>query len=179
MKNSIRTSIMVASVLALASMGAYAANSSTTTIGITATVSSFDNIACTQTTVDLNGGVGITASGPTAAQAVNCTVTSNDVAAMDVTAYLPHLTPLTGSGSSSNKLANTLIGWNADGSSTFAQFAALSGTLSADDGAIVATSVTLGDSVGVDFYLNLSVPVNTKADSYSATLTVAITPHAV
>jgi hypothetical protein len=98
---------------------------------------------------------------------------------MDVTAYLPHLTPLTGSGSSSNKLANTLIGWNADGSSTFAQFAALSGSLSADDGAIVATSVTLGDSVGVDFYLNLSVPVNTKADSYSATLTVAITPHAV
>jgi hypothetical protein len=68
MKNSIRTSIMVASVLALASMGAYAAKLiRLLLIGITATVSSFDNIACTQTTVDLNGGAGITASGPTAA----------------------------------------------------------------------------------------------------------------
>jgi hypothetical protein len=129
--------------------------------------------------VDLNGGTGITASGPTAAQAVNCTITSNDTAAMDVTAYLPHLSPLTGSGSSSHKLANALIGWNSDGGSSFTQFAALTGDLLADDGAVVASSVALGDTVGVDFFLNLNVPANTKADTYSAILTVAITPHVV
>jgi hypothetical protein len=165
---------MVAAVLALASMGAYAATS--TTIGLTATISSFDNITCTQTTVDLNAGTAIVASGLTTAQAINCFVTSNDVAAIDVTAYLPIASPLTGV-TATNTIANSNIEWSAAAGGTYAPFAALTGAgLTADDGAIVASGVTAGDLTPVNFFLKLNVPAAKLADTYSATMTVAITP---
>lgn len=178
MKNIIRTSSMVAAVLALASMGTYAQNSTTATIGLTATVAAFDNITCTQTTVDLNAGAAIVASGLTTSQAVNCFVTSNDVTPVDVTAYLPIATPLTGVTTAKPTIANTNIEWSATTGGTFAPFAALTATgLTADDGAIVATSVITGDATPVNFFLKLNVPIATPADVYSATMTVAITPH--
>jgi hypothetical protein len=179
MRNTIKTSVLAIGFLALASVGAFATgNSSTTTIGLTATVSSFDNITCTQSTVDLNGGTAITASGLTPAQAVNCSVTTNDAAAMDVTAYLPHASPLTGT-TSSNTIANSAIQWSQSSTSGFAAFAPLTGSLSTYDGAIVQNSVALGDATGVSFYLKLAVPAGQHADTYSATMTVAITPHSV
>lgn len=177
MKNIIRTTSMVAAVLALASMGAYAQNATSTTIGLTATVSSFDNITCTQSTVDLNNGVAIVASGLTTGHAVNCFVTSNDVTAVDVTAYLPITSPLTGTTTPANTIANTNIQWSATAGGTFAPFAPLTGDLVADDGAIVATSVAQGDATAVNFFLKLNVPTATPADTYNATMTVAITPH--
>jgi hypothetical protein len=178
MKDIIRIPFTAAAVLALASMGAYAQNATSTTIGLTATVSSFDNITCTQSTVDLNNGVAIVASGLTTGHAVNCFVTSNDVTAVDVTAYLPITSPLTGTTTPANTIANTNIQWSATAGGTFAPFAALTATgLTADDGAIVASSVLQGDATAVDFFLKLNVPIATPADTYSATMTVAITPH--
>ncbi|MGD0479832.1 MAG: hypothetical protein ABSA42_06650 [Terracidiphilus sp.] len=178
MRNTIKTSVLAITFLALASVGAFAdANQTSATIGLTATVSSFDNITCTQNGlgVDLNGGTGITKSGLTAtSMAVNCSVTTNDPAAMDVTASVPHLSPLTGATSSAT-IPNTDIQWSANSTTGFAAFAPLSGSL---DGAVVASSVALGDGVGVDFYLKLAVPAGQLADTYSATMTVAITPHA-
>jgi hypothetical protein len=175
MKNMIRVSTMVAAVLALASVGAYA-NSSTTNIGLSATVSSFDNITCTQSTGGINFGSSITTSGLTSAQAVNCSVTSNDTSAIDVTAYVPHAAPLADTGT--DTIANTNIQWSATSGGTYASFAALSGSLSTDDGAVVAQSVTIGYSTAVDFYLKLNVPAAQPAGDYDATMTVAITPHA-
>jgi hypothetical protein len=174
MKNTIRTSLMAAAVLALASMGAYAQNHSTTTLGLTATVSSFDNITCTQSTVDLNAGAAITASGLTTGHAVNCSVTSNDIAPIDVTVSIPTANPLTGVTTALPTLANTLIEWSPTSGGTYAYFASL---VTGSDGAIVAKSITIGDATPVDFYLKLNVPAATPADVYSATLTVAITPH--
>ena len=159
MKNTIRTSLMAAAVLALASMGAYAQNHSTTTLGLTATVSSFDNI---------------TASGLTTGHAVNCSVTSNDIAPIDVTVSIPTANPLTGVTTALPTLANTLIEWSPTSGGTYAYFASL---VTGSDGAIVAKSITIGDATPVDFYLKLNVPAATPADVYSATLTVAITPH--
>jgi hypothetical protein len=177
MKNMIKASFLTTAILALASTGAYAANSTSTTIGLTATVSSFDNISCTQTTLDLNGGTAITASGLSTAQAVNCFVTSNDTSAIDVTAYLPNTSPLTGV-TATNTIPNTDIEWSATSGGTYAAFAPLSGDLSTDDGAIVASSITIGDNTPVNFYLKLNVPAAQYADTYSATMTVAITPNA-
>jgi hypothetical protein len=178
MKNMIKASFLTTAILALASAGAYAANSTTATIGLTATVSSFDNITCTQTTLDLNNSIAITASGLTTGQAVNCFVTSNDTSAIDVTAYLPIASPLTGT-TATNTIPNTDIEWSATSGGTYAPFAALTTTgLTADDGAIVASSVATGDSTAVNFYLKLNVPAGQLADTYSATMTVAITPHA-
>jgi hypothetical protein len=178
MRNTIKTSVLAITFLALASVGAFAAdNKTSTTIGLSATVSSFDNISCTQTTVDLNGGTAITASGLTAAQAINCFVTTNDTAAMDVTAYLPTASPLKGA-TATNTIPNTAIQWSATSGGTYTPFATLTASgLTADDGAIVASSVTLGDLTPVNFYLKLAVPAHQLADTYSATMTVAITPH--
>jgi hypothetical protein len=170
---------MVATVLALASVGAYAqTNVKSVTIGLTATVSSFDNIGCTQTTVDLNAGTAITASGLTTAQAVNCLVTSNDITAIDVTVYLPHANPLAGVTAGLPTIANSNIEWSAAAGGTYVAFAALTGTdLTANDGAIVAQSVAIANNTAVNFFLKLNVPVAQAADVYSGTLTVAITPH--
>jgi hypothetical protein len=179
MKSTIKASFLTSAILALTSVGAYAANSSTATIGLTATVSSFDNITCTQSTLDLNGGTSITASGLTTGQAVTCSVTSNDTSAIDVTAYVPNTSPLTGTTSSSNTIPNTDIEWSATSGGTYTPFAALTGTgLTADDGAIVASSITIGNNTAVNFYLALNVPAAQPADTYNAVLTVAITPHA-
>lgn len=175
MKNLIKVSTLVAVVLALSGVGAYAQNSTTATIGLSATVSSFDNITCTQSSGGINFGSSITQSGLTAAQAVNCSVTSNDTSAIDVTAYVPDAAPLT---SGSDTIPNSDISWSATSGGTYASFAALSGSLSGNDGAIVASSVTIGDNTGVDFYLKLNVPAAQPAGDYSATMTVAITPHA-
>ena len=179
MKNTIRTSLMAAAVLALASMGAYAQNVTSVNIGLTATVSSFDNISCTQTTLDLNNKVAIVASGLTTAQAVNCFVTSNDITPIDVTVYLPTASPLVGVTTGLPTIANTNIEWSAATGGTYASFATLTATgLTADDGAIVAQSVAIANGTPVNFFLKLNVPIAQAADVYSATLTVAITPHA-
>jgi hypothetical protein len=177
MRNTIKTSVLAITFLALASVGAFAAgNSSTASIGLKATVSSFDNITCTQTTLDFNAGADITASGLTPAQPITCSVTTNDTAAMDVTAYLPIGSPLPGV-TTSNTIANSNIKWSATTGGTYAPFSALTGDLSVNDGAIVASSVTLGDATPVSFFLKLAVPAGQHADVYSATMTVAITPH--
>ncbi len=168
---------LAAAVLALVSVGAFAApNSSTTTVGLTATVSSFDNITCTQTSVDLNNGVNITASGLTTGHVINCFVTSNDTSAIDATAYLPDASPLTGT-NPSNTIPNSDIEWSASSGGTYVALSALGGSLSGNDGAIVATNVGTGNAIPVTFYLKLNVPAGQPADSYSATLTVAITPE--
>jgi hypothetical protein len=174
MRNTIKTSVLAITFLALASVGAFAdANQTSTTIGLSATVSSFDNITCTQTTVDLNGGSAITASGLTPAQPVACSVTTNDTSTMSVTAYIPTGTLLTGV-TTSNTIANTAIQWSATSGGTFAAFAPLTGL---GDGAVVKSSVAVGDATPVSFYLQLAVPAGQHADTYSATMTVAITPH--
>ncbi len=176
MKNTIKVSLLASAVFALASVGAYAQNATSVNITLTATIGSFDNITCTQTALDLNGGTTITTSGLTPGQLVNCFVTTNDTAAQDVTAYLPIADPLTGT-IAANTIPNTAIEWSTAAASGFAHFAPLTAAgLTADDGAIVASGVTVGDSTPVNFYLALDVPAGQRADTYSAILTVAITP---
>ena len=177
MRNIVKTAFLVAGVLALTSAGAYADNSSSANIGLTATVSSFDNITCTQTGAGISFGSSITASGATAAQAVNCEVTSNDATAADVIAYLPDASPLTGTVSATT-IPSTDISWSATSGGTYAPFAGLTQSgYDTDTGAVVQASVTQGTNTAVNFYLELNVPAATVPDTYTATMTVAIIPH--
>lgn len=180
MKNGFKAFVLTATVFALATAGAHAQNQTSTTINLTATVGSFDNISCTQTTLDLNGGVPITSGGiMTPGQAVNCIVTSNDSSPDNVTAYLA--TPLTGL-NPVNTIPSTNIEWSAtDGG--FQPFTALTGSIvnggasfTGDTGAQIATAVAAGTNTPVNFFLALQVPAGQAADTYSAVMTVAITP---
>jgi hypothetical protein len=174
MKNGFKALVLTATVFALASAGANAQNTSTT-IALTAQVGSFDNITCTQATLDLNGGTPITTGGMTPGQAVNCFVTSNDAAAINVAAYLPASNPLTGT-NPANNIPTTDIEWSPDNAADFVPFAPLTGALAADIGAQVATAVAQGTNTPVNFWLSLNVPATQAADTYSAVMTVAITP---
>jgi hypothetical protein len=177
MRNLLKTGLLAAGILALTSAGAEAQNSTSANIGLSATISSFDNISCTQTSGGISFGSSITASGATAAQAVNCSVTSNDSSAVNVTAYLPTAAPLTG-GTTSATIPSTDISWSATSGGTYVPFAVLSGSYSADTGAVVATGVSQGTNTAVNFYLELNVPASQVPDTYTATMTVAITPTA-
>lgn len=178
MRNTLKHLTLAAAFLALATTGAFASDQTSATIGLTATVSSFDNITCVQSTLDLNGGVGIAFSGLTGGQAVNCSVSSNDDVPVNLTAYMSDGAPLTGT-NPSNTIANTNIEWSATSGGTYVPFAALSGDLAGNTGAVVVTGVESGDSVAANFFLALNVPPTQAADTYSGTLTVAITPGAI
>lgn len=182
MKNTIKASILCSAVLALASVGVCAqdngtANSSTT-IQITAMVSSFDNIWCLQPSLDLNGYMPITQSGMTQPQILTCFVTSNDPTPMNVTAYLPDNAPLTGINSHATIPNNFLYGGSNPGGLTPFQPLTVNG-LTGNDGVVVASGIQQsfeGEGFPVNFFFSLNVPNGTTADLYTATLTIAITP---
>jgi hypothetical protein len=182
MKTGFKAFVLTATVFALASAGAHAQNQTSTTIALTATVGSFDNITCTQTTVDLNGGVTITAGSIlTPGQAINCSVSSNDSIPDNVTAYIS--TPLTGTANSSDTIPGGAIEWSVTNAG-FTPFTAISGNIVGGStftgfGAQVATAVAAGANTPVNFFLALQVPAGQAADTYNGTLTVAITPAEV
>lgn len=176
MKNTFKFSALATAILAMASVSAFAANSTTANISLTATVSSFDNITCTQSSVDLNSSNAITASGTTASQTINCSVTTNDAVAQDVVAYLPHTSPLT---SGTDTIPNSVIESSPAGT-TWTSFADLTSFgLTGDDGARVATSVTIGDATAISFLVRLNIPTDgsVKVGNYSGTMTVEIVAH--
>jgi hypothetical protein len=179
MRTGFKAFVLTATVFALATAGAHAQNNTSTNITLTATIGSFDNITCAQSTVDLNGGAPITSGGiMTPGQPVTCLVTSNDAAPDNVTAYLA--TPMTGV-NPANTIPSTDINWSAtDGN--FTPFAALTGTtvsgtsFTGDIGAQVATAVAAGTNTAVNFFLALQVPAGQAADTYTGVMVVAITP---
>lgn len=163
--------ISVTGIQAIADDG----NQTSTTIQLTAQVSSFDNISCSQSTLDLNGGSAITQSGTTVAQPVNCSVTTNDTADQSVTVYVS--SSLIGSGDASNTIPDTAIEWGTSSSGSFTPFTSQTGGVADGKyGAVVAGDVPVGDNQPVNFYLTLDVPAGQHADTYNGTLTVAITP---
>lgn len=175
MRKICQASLLAAAVLSLVNV-AHAANTTTTTVGLSATISSFDNITCSTATVDF--GDSITVSGLTPAQEVSCSVSSNDSTAVNVTAYVPDANPLTGT-NVENTIPNSDIEWSGSSGGTYTAFAALTAGTNipaGSDGAQVATGVTPGSDTPVNFYLKLNVPAAQLADTYSATMTVAITP---
>ena len=168
-------SILASAVLALASVGAYAQTSTTATVQLQAMVSSFDNITCDTGIVDLNGGMPITNPGPTMPQSILCFVTSNDLAPVNITAYIPDANPLTGmNGNFQIQNFNISAGPAPFDLMPF-QPLTIDG-LPGNDGVVVATGIPEGPDFPVNFWLQLNVPNNTPADLYTAVLTVAITP---
>lgn len=180
MKNTVKASLLAVAVLALASVSAYAQLTETTqtvgaqtTIGISATVASFDSISCNPY-VDLNANSPITNPGATVAQPVFCKYATNDAFPMDVTVYLPDATPLTGFSGAIIPNSNILAGPNPGSMSPLQP---LSNGLQGNDGLVVLTAITPSSGANLNFYLALNVPQFTLADTYNAILTVAITPE--
>lgn len=179
MRTICKASLLTAAMLSLVSIGRATSNQTTATIPLTATISSFDNISCSTNSLDFGVGSAITSGGLTSAQEIQCTVASNDSTAVNVTAYLT--SQLTGTTNSDNTIPSTAIEWSATSGGTYAAFAALTpGTNipSNSVGAQIATGVAQSatQTTAVDFWLELNVPYNQPADSYTGTLTVAITP---
>jgi hypothetical protein len=178
MNNAIKASILASAVLAFASIGAYAqppSNSTTATVQLQATVSSWDNITC-QPTVDLGGGMPIANQGPTTPQPVSCNVTSNDINPISLTAYILDSAPLTGI-NAHFQISNFQVSAGPSPFSLMSFQPILVNGLSGNDGVVVQNFVPQGLNMNSTFFMSLFVPFNTPADTYQAILTVAITPN--
>jgi hypothetical protein len=178
MKLWVRGSIL--SVLALATIQAFASNQTTSSIALQATVPTTDNLTCSG---PANFGTSV-AYGTPATAAVNCSVTTNDTNGVTMTVYVSGANALTGSGT--NAIPYTALGVYASGASAGqtniqTAYTALSatgwtGATSGEYGLDLATFADSDSSYSPTLNLQLSVPANTKADTYTGTLNVVITP---
>jgi hypothetical protein len=93
---------------------------------------------------------------------------------MNITVYLPDNAPLRGMSGQTIPNYYILAGPN-PGSMNPLQ--PLGNGLEGNDGLIVVSGIAPSSGANLNFYLALNVPPQTLADTYTATLTVAITPE--
>ena len=139
MKNMFSTSLMVAAVLALMSVAAYASGPEAVSSAITlnATVTT-DNVVDCSATGTINFGSALVQGATSAAKEISCNVTDNDSGGVDM--YVYGTVALTGEGSSSNTIALSNIQWSTTSGGSYTAFADVSsntGVTSASGGAAI------------------------------------------
>lgn len=177
MNNAIKASVLASALLALASVGAYASSSGAVSGAITlnATVQTDDAVDCSATGT-VNFGSALVQSATSSAQAISCNVTDNDSAGVNM--YVYGTVALTGEGSSSNTIDLTNISFSATGTgyTAFSDVSAATGVTSAVGGEVYTGLASGLNAAAENFYLELTVPANQPADTYSTTVVVGIVP---
>ncbi len=179
MKIWIRYSLLVVAAAAT-SMQAVAANPTSTTIAMNATVPTTDSLSCSGlanfgTNVTYN--VAVTAS-------VSCSVTTNDTNGVTMTVYVSGASALTGSGT--NVIPYSALGVYATGSTngqansqttyTPLSLTGWTGATSGAEGLDIATFADSDTTYSPTLNMQLLLPTGIKADTYTGTLNVVITP---
>lgn len=181
MKNSLKVSILASSILALASVGAYATSGPEAVSGaitLNATVTTDDAVDCSATGT-VNFGSALVQGATSSAQEISCNVTDNDSSGVDM--YVYGTAALTGTTSSSNTIDLTNIQWSTTSAGTYAAFSAVAsatGVTGAVGGEVYAGLAEGLNATAENFYLECNVPANQPADAYSTTVVVGIVPKA-
>ena len=161
---------------------ANAQNQATSTVAMQATVPTTDNLTCSG---PANFGTSVT-YGTAATASVSCSVTTNDTNGVTMTVYVSGANALTGSGS--NVIPYTALGVYLTGGttgqanlqSTFTGLSASGWTgassLGGSEGLDIATFADNDTTYNPTLNLQLNLPASTKADTYTGTLNVVITP---
>jgi hypothetical protein len=178
-----RCCITISAVLVLANIAAYGANSTSSTISMSATVPSTDNLTCTG-----SGAFSTVTHGtPVTLAPISCSVTDNDANGVTMTVWVASGNAMTGSGT--NAIAASALAVYTTGTTTgqtnlATQYTALSSTgwtgLASNPSGYGLDVATFANSdatySSVPLNVQLTLPANTPADSYTGTLNITITP---
>jgi hypothetical protein len=167
-------------VLVLANMAAYGANPTSAAIALQATVQSTDNLTCAGTASFSN-----VVFGTPATTTVNCSVTTNDTNGVTMTVYASNTSFMSGT-QSGNAIPVSALDVYTSGAATGqantqTAYTALAGTgwqgaSAGNSGLDVATFADSDTAYSPVLNLQLTLPASTKADTYTGTLNVTITP---
>jgi len=182
-KNWTRCCVSISAFLFLSNLAAYAANSTSSSISLQATVPTTDNISCPGTTVTFSNMAYGAQNAQT--QTVTCAVTTNDTNGVTMTVYTSTGSFMTGSGTNAipaSALQVYTTGSASGQNNLQAGYSALlpdsgwTGATSGSSGLDVATFADSDSNYSPVLNLQLTLPASTKADTYAGTLTVTITP---
>ncbi len=177
MKNTIKASMLASAMMALSSIGAYAAPAVSAVSGaitLNATVQTDDAVDCSATgTVNFGSALvqGVNSTG----QTISCNVTDNDSAGVNM--YVYGTVALTGT-TASNTIALTNISFSPTGTAytPFSDVSTATGVTGAMGGEVYAGLASGLNATAENFFLQLAVPANQAADTYSTTVVVGIVP---
>lgn len=183
MKNWTRCCLSLSAFLVLANLAAHAANSTSSTVSLQATVPTTDNVSCPGTTVVFSNMAYGAQNAQT--QTVTCNVTTNDTNGVTMTVYTSSTNFMTGTGTNvipSSALQVYTTGSTTGQANSQTAYSALvpdsgwTGATAGNSGLDVATFADSDSNYSPVLNLQLTLPANTKADTYSGTLNVTITP---
>lgn len=175
MRNKLTFAAIAAGILAFASTSAFAVNSLSAPITITADVPSTDNLTCDSTSVDF----GSVAPGQSSdLKTLPCHVTTNDTLGVTLSVYVEGDNALTGTASASNVLA----AGNLKAGKTSSNLASLSGASTGNvtgNGLDINSFDSSASAQDQTVYLQLNIPTSQNMDHYTGTLNVVITPNSI